>query len=59
MECLEDAHAWRHLHDPHLLAHLDAEGVFNLAKRAGLSKEAAARVARDHAWERMRREAPG
>lgn len=58
MELLEDCYAWERLHDPHLLARLDAEGLLDVAKRAGMSEQAAAKWVNECLWQRMRRENP-
>lgn len=57
-DCLEQSLHWEHLHDPHLTAHLNAEGVLRLAKLAGYSKQLAEKMASQHAWERMQNDLP-
>ncbi len=52
---LEKAVAWEHLHDPQLVARMDAEGFLKLATEV-YGKEEAERQTAVLAWERMRRD---
>jgi hypothetical protein len=54
--CLEQATAWRMLHDPQVSGQLTSEAYFNLCKDAGYSKDAAKKMAKDRAWQRMQQD---
>lgn len=56
--CLEEAYAWRHLHDPHLVGSMTAEEVLGLAKRAGYSEEVAQKMSSEHGWWRLQHDLP-
>jgi hypothetical protein len=57
-EALLEVKAWHDMHDSNVGGQMNSEDIMELAKRAGFDKKIAEKIARERAWQRLKRDLP-